>query len=100
LKAIRDQVSNFLVGNHRLLVEVVFMALLLLVWVNHIFPFLDDFDGIEDLKIVIAIAGFVWFSLLCFLIIFPIWLTSWLFITIETCFKIGLVINRKVRNRD
>ena len=91
-----DKLSGFLVKNHGLLVEAFFMGVLLLVWVNHIFPYLEDFKEVEDIKIAIAIAGFVWFSLLVFIMILPYWFKSWLFMLIEGIFFIAVKIHSRL----
>lgn len=89
-------VNDFLLKQHRFIVETFFMVTLLLIWLYYIFPFLEM--QVEDLKIAIAIAGFVWFSLLCFLLIFPYWITSWIFTIIETSYLLVLKTNRRLRN--
>ena len=89
-----DSISKFLVENDHLLVQSFYTGLLLLIWVWHIFPLLKLED--VELQIAIAIAGYVWFSLISFLVIIPYWFSSLTFWTIEMSYIFGLKVHRRI----
>lgn len=94
---IQEKVSNELYKNHGLFVEVFFIAILLIFYFQNIFPLLEIIpEQQEDPVMVLTIAGFVWFSLILFVTIFPYWLKSWTFLLIESTYVLALKIHGRL----
>lgn len=90
----QEQISKFLAENDHLLVQSFYTGILLLIWVWYIFPLMKL--EVEELEIAIAIAGYVWFSLISFLVIIPYWFSSLTFWTIEMSYVSLLKIHRRI----
>ena len=60
--------------NQRSLVECFYMGAFLIMWAQYILPYLQIQDA--EPKIAIAIAGFVFFSLIVIVTVLPYWLRS------------------------
>jgi len=93
-------VNDFLYKNHRFIIELFFIGLLLLLWLDNIFiPFMEmDFEvHYTEPTIAIAIAGFVFCSLILIFIAIPFWITSWIFIIIESFYLFGLKIYGRIK---
>ena len=77
----QEKVSNELYKSHGLFVEVFFIAILLIFYFQYIFPLLEIIpEEQEDPIMFLTIVGFVWFSLILFVTIFPFTLISPFFI--------------------
>jgi hypothetical protein len=94
MKNIQDKISNDLIKNHGLYTEFFFMFILIILWFEYIFPLLELIPLEEDPTMVLIIAGFVWFSALCFAILLPYWFKSWIFLGIESSYLLYLKLIR------
>lgn len=94
----KESFVEFVCKEHRLLVESFFMGILLILYFQYIWPMIEMIPSQEDPKIALAIGGFIFFSLLSFMILIPYWITSWLFIIVESLYVFGLKVNRRLRN--
>lgn len=97
MKTVQEKVSDFVLKNDWLIIHTIFQLTLILLWFEYIFPFLSDDFSEEEPRIILAIAGFVWFSLMSFLLILPRWFTAWTMITIEKTFYLGVKIHKVIR---